>query len=129
MTRERSLIDDVVPLVTRFCRARLASAEAVASDLIAAVLEQHRDDTPVRVTTLRVASHAVAAVIRDDLPEPGSMHALLRAMPQLRADVLAMRVVVGATVDEVSAALGITPAAVLLAQHRALSALRATLAP
>lgn len=129
MTPDHAVPVDAAGLVTRFCRARLADADRMAPAVLARVLGPHSVSVPDRVSVLRLAAHEVAAVIHHDRPAPGSMQALLTGLPTLQADVLAMRVAVGATVEEVSAALSIPVAAVLIAQHRGLCELRATMAP
>lgn len=57
----------------------------------------------------------------------GQMHALLETLPPKQRDILTMRVVMGMSAEETAAAVGSTPGAVRVAQHRALGRLRAIL--
>jgi RNA polymerase sigma-70 factor, ECF subfamily len=56
------------------------------------------------------------------------LYGLLDRLPDRQREVLALRTVVGLSVDEVANATGSTPGAVRIAQHRALSSLRQLLA-
>jgi RNA polymerase sigma-70 factor (ECF subfamily) len=56
------------------------------------------------------------------------LYGLLDRLPDRQREVLALRTVVGLSVDEVADATGSTPGAVRIAQHRALSSLRQMLA-
>jgi RNA polymerase sigma-70 factor (ECF subfamily) len=56
------------------------------------------------------------------------MAALLRLLPPKQREILALRVVVGLSAEETAEAVGSTPGAVRVAQHRALNKLRAELA-
>ncbi|HSK61859.1 MAG TPA: sigma-70 family RNA polymerase sigma factor [Actinomycetospora sp.] len=56
------------------------------------------------------------------------LYGLLDRLPDRQREVLALRMVVGLSVDEVANATGSTPGAVRVAQHRALSTLRQMLA-
>jgi RNA polymerase sigma-70 factor, ECF subfamily len=58
----------------------------------------------------------------------GQMAQLLRILPEKQREILLLRVVVGLSAEETAAAVGSTPGAVRVAQHRALSRLRKTLA-
>jgi len=53
--------------------------------------------------------------------------ALLAELPEQQAEVLRLRVAAGLSADETAAVLGMTPGAVRVAQHRALTRLRARL--
>jgi RNA polymerase sigma-70 factor (ECF subfamily) len=55
-------------------------------------------------------------------------HDLLDSLPTAQREVLVLRVAVGLTAEECGAALGMSPGAVRVAQHRALAKLRAHLA-
>jgi RNA polymerase sigma-70 factor, ECF subfamily len=50
--------------------------------------------------------------------------ALLATLPEQQAEILRLRVAAGLSADETAAVLGMTPGAVRVAQHRALSRLR-----
>ncbi|HWO63139.1 MAG TPA: sigma-70 family RNA polymerase sigma factor [Umezawaea sp.] len=55
------------------------------------------------------------------------MAQLLQVLPDKQREILVLRVVVGLSAEETAAALGSTPGAVRVAQHRALTKLRKTL--
>lgn len=57
------------------------------------------------------------------------MAQLLRVLPAKQREILLLRVVVGLSAEETADAVGSTPGAVRVAQHRALARLRKTLAP
>ena len=65
------------------------------------------------------------AVVRD---EAGRAMALIRTLPTQQQEIITLRVAVGMSTDETAAALGMTPGAIRVAQHRALSKLRELLA-
>lgn len=102
-----------------------------------------------------IAAHKVAdahrAVARNraepvaelpDMPEPAAgpeqramrgeltsrMATLLRVLPAKQREILVLRVVVGLSAEETAEAVGSTPGAVRVTQHRALARLRRTLA-
>ncbi|HEV3356970.1 MAG TPA: sigma-70 family RNA polymerase sigma factor [Pseudonocardiaceae bacterium] len=54
----------------------------------------------------------------------GEMAELLKDLPPKQREILVLRVVVGLTAEETAAAVGSTPGAVRVAQHRALNKLR-----
>ncbi|MGH3794193.1 MAG: sigma-70 family RNA polymerase sigma factor [Pseudonocardiaceae bacterium] len=59
----------------------------------------------------------------------GRMKKLLGALPDKQREILILRVVVGLSAKETADAVGSTPGAVRVAQHRALNHLRGLLAP
>lgn len=63
--------------------------------------------------------------IQDELS--GRMAQLLRVLPAKQREILLLRVVVGLSAEETAEAVGSTPGAVRVAQHRALARLRKTL--
>ncbi|MBP2337771.1 RNA polymerase sigma factor ShbA [Saccharothrix coeruleofusca] len=63
-----------------------------------------------------------ALAVRGELSE--RMAQLLKVLPDKQREVLVLRVVVGLSAEEAAAAVGSTPGAVRVAQHRALSRLR-----
>lgn len=65
------------------------------------------------------------ALVRD---EAGRAMALIRTLPTQQQEILTLRVAVGMSTDETAAALGMTPGAIRVAQHRALTKLRQLLA-
>ena len=66
-----------------------------------------------------------AALLRD---EAARAAALMRTLPQQQQEILTLRVAVGMSTEETAAALGMTSGAIRVAQHRALTRLRALLA-
>jgi RNA polymerase sigma-70 factor (ECF subfamily) len=52
------------------------------------------------------------------------MAALLRVLPEKQREIVVLRVVVGLSAEETAEAVGSTPGAVRVAQHRALARLR-----
>lgn len=65
------------------------------------------------------------AVMRDDA---ATALTLMQQLPVQQREILTLRVAVGMSTDETAAALGMSPGAVRVAQHRALTKLRAMLA-
>ncbi len=57
----------------------------------------------------------------------GRMAQLLQILPAKQREILLLRVVVGLSAEETAEAVGSTPGAVRVAQHRALARLRKTL--
>jgi RNA polymerase sigma-70 factor (ECF subfamily) len=55
------------------------------------------------------------------------MNELLDVLPDKQRDIVLLRVVVGLSAEETAEAVGSTPGAVRVAQHRALARLRKTL--
>ena len=55
------------------------------------------------------------------------MAKLLRVLPEKQREIVVLRVVVGLSAEETAAAVGSTPGAVRVAQHRALTQLRKTM--
>ena len=55
------------------------------------------------------------------------MATLLKVLPDKQREIVVLRVVVGLSAEETADAVGSTPGAVRVAQHRALSRLRKTL--
>lgn len=66
-----------------------------------------------------------AAVARD---EAAAAIRLMTQLPEQQREILTLRVAVGLSTEETAAALGMTTGAVRVAQHRALTKLRASLA-
>jgi RNA polymerase sigma-70 factor (ECF subfamily) len=65
------------------------------------------------------------AVMRD---EAANAMALMQQLPGQQREILTLRVAAGLSTDETAAALGMSPGAVRVAQHRALTKLRAMIA-
>lgn len=60
-----------------------------------------------------------------DAESNARMNALLRLLPEKQREILILRVVVGLSAEETAEAVGSSPGAVRVAQHRALARLRA----
>jgi RNA polymerase sigma-70 factor (ECF subfamily) len=158
----REVLEIIRPIVVRYCRARVGTAERsglsaddVAQEVcLAAItaLPRYRDQgRPFLAFIYGIAAHKVAdahrALVRnraeptDELPElvaadPGPermviesessarMAALLRLLPERQREILILRVVVGLSAEETAQAVGSSPGAVRVAQHRALARLR-----
>ncbi|MCV7368003.1 RNA polymerase subunit sigma [Mycolicibacterium duvalii] len=158
----REVLETIRPLVVRYCRARVGSAERsglsaddVAQEVcLAAItaLPRYKDQgRPFLAFVYGIAAHKVADAHRaasrnksdpmDVVPERHSgeagpeqlaidsesaarMKALLQILPEKQREILILRVVVGMSAEETAEAVGSTPGAVRVAQHRALSRLK-----
>jgi RNA polymerase sigma-70 factor, ECF subfamily len=157
-----SLLEQIRPMVVRYCRARLGQitghyhvADDVAQEVCIAILSalpRYRDmGRPFASFVFGIASHKVADAMRnaarlaiptEDLPDgpdngPGPeetvvafieaerVRALLARLPENQRDLLVLRVLTGMSAEETGHALGMSPGAVRVAQHRALARLRA----
>jgi RNA polymerase sigma-70 factor (ECF subfamily) len=157
-----SLLEQIRPMVVRYCRARLGQisgqyhiADDVAQEVCIAVLSalpRYRDmGRPFASFVFGIASHKVADAMRsaarlaiptEDLPDgpdgrPGPeetvvacieaerARALLARLPRNQRELLVLRVLTGMSAEETGHALGMSPGAVRVAQHRALARLRA----
>ncbi|MDX8052982.1 sigma-70 family RNA polymerase sigma factor [Lentzea sp. BCCO 10_0798] len=130
------------------------TADSVAQDVCLAVLTalpSYRDQgRPFLAFVYGIAAHKVANAHRSAArnrsepipeipdvrteagPEQRAMQgelsnrvaAALRAMPEKQREILLLRVVVGLSAEETAEAVGTTPGAVRVAQHRALARLR-----
>jgi len=130
------------------------AADDVAQEVCIAVLKalpRYRDEgRPFEAFVFGIAAHKVvdaqraagrAAVPTEDLPETAdtglgpeehavrnsdaaTVRRLLDLLPPHQRELLLLRVVVGLSGEETGAALGMTPGAVRVAQHRALNRLR-----
>jgi len=130
------------------------AADDAAQEVLIAVLQalpRYRDEgRPFEAFVFGIAAHKVADVQRaafrtaiptDDLPDGADLelgpeeHAmregdarlvrsLLDRLPQNLRELLLLRVAVGLSAEETGRALGMTPGAVRVAQHRALGRLR-----
>lgn len=156
-----ALIEQVRPMVVRYCRTRLGRfsgqyhiADDVAQEVCIAVLSAlpryRKEGRPFASFVYGIASHKVADAMRsalraavptEDLPDAPDEHpgpeetvvrhheaqrarALLARLPDNQRDLLILRVIAGLTAEETGQMLGMTPGAVRVAQHRALSRLR-----
>jgi RNA polymerase sigma-70 factor, ECF subfamily len=157
-----SLLEQIRPMVLRYCRARLSQksgqydiADDVAQEVCIAVLSalpRYRDmGRPFASFVFGIASHKVADAMRSaarlavptpDLPDgpdgrPGPeetvvadldaqrARALLSRLPAHQRELIVLRVLTGLSAEETGSALGMSPGAVRVAQHRALARLRA----
>lgn len=159
----REVLEIIRPLVVRYCRARVGTAERsglsaddVAQEVcLAAItaLPRYKDQgRPFLAFVYGIAAHKVADAHRaagrnradpmDVVPERLSgeagpeqmaidsessarMAALLQVLPEKQREIIILRVVVGMSAEETAEAVGSTAGAVRVAQHRALSRLKA----
>ena len=159
----REVLETIRPIVVRYCRARVGTAERsglsaddVAQEVcLAAItaLPRYQDQgRPFLAFVYGIAAHKVADAHRaaarnraeptDVLPERYSTEAgpeqlaldaessarmakLLSVLPEKQREILILRVVVGMSAEETAEAVGSTAGAVRVAQHRALSRLKA----
>ena len=162
----REVVETIRPIVVRYVRARIGSAERVglsADDVaqevcLAAIqaLPRYQDQgRPFLAFVYGIASHKVADAHRaagrnrseptaevperfslDDGPEQmainsdskARMEKLLAVLPDKQREILTLRIVVGMSAEETAEAVGSTPGAVRVAQHRALARLKAEIA-
>lgn len=135
------------PLVYKYCSVRLAgrgpvSAEvvnAVTYDICAAIvaaLVSKENDEDILPFVYGIAAHHVVQHLRSEKlgageavgDLSGSLSHLLNLLPAKQREVLVLRVVVGLSAEETAQAVGSTPGAVRIAQHRALVNLRKQIA-
>jgi len=162
----REVVEIIRPIVVRYIRARLGTAERVglsADDVaqevcLAAIqaLPRYQDQgRPFLAFVYGIASHKVADAHRaagrnrseptDSVPERLSLDAgpeqmaiqadsaarmkqLLAVLPEKQREILTLRIVVGLSAEETAEAVGSTPGAVRVAQHRALARLKSEIA-
>jgi RNA polymerase sigma-70 factor (ECF subfamily) len=158
----RRVLETIRPIVVRYCRARVGSAERsglsaddVAQEVcLAAItaLPRYKDQgRPFLAFVYGIAAHKVADAHRaaarnrsdptDVVPERYSLDAgpeqmaldsesaarmnkLLSVLPDKQREILILRIVVGMSAEETAEAVGSTPGAVRVAQHRALAKLK-----
>jgi RNA polymerase sigma-70 factor (ECF subfamily) len=160
-TAIEALLEQIRPMVVRYCRARLGQvsshyhiADDVAQEVCIAVvsaLPRYRDmGRPFASFVFGIASHKVVDAMRnaarlaiptENLPDgpdgqPGPeetvvayieaerTRALLARLPLHQRELLVLRVLTGLSAEETGHALGMSPGAVRVAQHRALARLR-----
>ena len=113
----------------RYCRAQLADGDGVAREICVAVVRAlphyDRQSRPFLSFVLDIARRHVDRHLRADLR--GRVTKLFRTLPPRQREVLVLRVIVGLSAPETADALGTTPAAVRIAQHRAVHHLRKVL--
>ncbi len=131
------LLAEIAPLLVRYCRARLGrrgtsyrEADEVAADagraVLAAVPGYHGG--PFLRLLYDVLTRTVEELAPSGLPATGSdLTGLLPTLPPLDRDIVLLRVATGLSADETASVLGLSLGQVRVAQHRALSKLRAML--
>ena len=162
----REVVEIIRPIVVRYIRARLGTAERVglsADDVaqevclaaIQALPRSQDQGRPFLAFVYGIASHKVADAHRaagrnrseptDSVPERLSLDAgpeqmaiqadsaarmkqLLAVLPEKQREILTLRIVVGLSAEETAEAVGSTPGAVRVAQHRALARLKSEIA-
>ena len=162
----REVVEIIRPVVVRYVRARVGSAErsALSADDVAQevclaaiqALPRYQDQgRPFLAFVYGIASHKVADAHRaaarnrseptDVVPERSSVEAgpeqmalqsdsaarmnrLLAVLPEKQREILTLRIVVGLSAEETAEAVGSTPGAVRVSQHRALARLKSEIA-
>ncbi|HET6666451.1 MAG TPA: sigma-70 family RNA polymerase sigma factor [Intrasporangium sp.] len=125
-------------------------AQEVCMAVVAAVPTYEERGLPFEAFVYRIASHKLADVQRaemrgptpvadlpdrvDEAPTPEEAAvvsddaalalSLLQRLPEAQREILILRVAVGMSTEETAAAIGMSPGAVRVAQHRALARLR-----
>lgn len=162
----REVVEIIRPVVVRYIRARIGSAERsglsaddVAQEVCLAAIQalpRYQDQgRPFLAFVYGIASHKVADAHRaaarnrseptEVVPERYSLDAgpeqmalqsdsaarmnrLLAVLPEKQREILTLRIVVGLSAEETAEAVGSTPGAVRVAQHRALARLKSEIA-
>ena len=162
----REVVETIRPIVVRYIRARIGSAERsglsaddVAQEVCLAAIQalpRYQDQgRPFLAFVYGIASHKVADAHRaaarnrseptevvperfslDAGPEQMALHSdsaarmkkLLEVLPEKQREILTLRIVVGMSAEETAEAVGSTPGAVRVAQHRALARLKSEIA-
>ncbi|MFN8073329.1 MAG: sigma-70 family RNA polymerase sigma factor [Mycobacterium sp.] len=162
----REVVEIIRPVVVRYVRARIGSAERsglsaddVAQEVCLAAIQalpRYQDQgRPFLAFVYGIASHKVADAHRaaarnrseptEVVPERYSLEAgpeqmalqsdsaarmnrLLSVLPEKQREILTLRIVVGLSAEETAEAVGSTPGAVRVAQHRALARLKSEIA-
>jgi RNA polymerase sigma-70 factor, ECF subfamily len=119
------------PLVARYCRARLGgtgsytAADRVAQEACLAVLSAlpgyPSQSRPFLAFVYEIAAETVSRAPRGRPDHP------LDSLPPAQRDVVILRTLVGLSTEETAEAIGMSPAGVRLAQHKALQILRKTM--
>jgi RNA polymerase sigma-70 factor (ECF subfamily) len=140
LARER-IVTEVHPFVSRYCRGRLGSlvesTDRIAEEVCLAVVDA-LPGSPVtgrsfRAFAYRVAAQRVDEALRSTVRERAHLPVerpadrlgeLLHELPPFQREALLLRIAVGMSVEETAQAVGSTPDAVRVAQHRALARLR-----
>lgn len=133
------LLAEVAPLLVRYCRARLGrrgssyrEADQVAAEAGRAVLAVVPGYTggPFLRLMYSAATRTVDELVPDGSPDGATesdLMGLLPVLPPLDRDIMLLRVATGLSAAETATVLGLTTGQVRVAQHRALTRLRALL--
>ena len=162
----RQVVETIRPIVVRYVRARVGSAERsglsaddIAQEVCLAAIQalpRYQDQgRPFLAFVYGIAAHKVADAHRaaarnrseptDVVPERSAVEAgpeqmalqadatarmakLLAVLPEKQREILTLRIVVGLSAEETAEAVGSTPGAVRVAQHRALARLKSEIA-
>ncbi|MGJ7440148.1 RNA polymerase sigma factor ShbA [Aquipuribacter sp. MA13-6] len=103
---------------------RVAGYKVADAQRAALGREQSTDQVPDSASQALADSPERSAVV---LTEADRVTRLMEQLPGQQREVLVLRVAVGMSTEETAAALGMSPGAVRVAQHRALARLRALL--
>jgi len=130
------VLASIRPVVVRYCRARVgrqdqsfAVADLLAKETLYAVLRAlSADQEPLLAVTYRIAAEKVNKELKGAAGCSGLTIDVTR-LPEPQREILVLRVACGLTAEQTAEAVGSTPAAVRIAQHRALAQLRKTAAP
>lgn len=125
------VLGTIKPAVVRYCRARIgrrdgsfAAADRVADESVRAVLRALPDgDEPLLAVTYRITSTRVDKELAGAPDCPGARFDAA-VLPAAEREVIVLRVMCGLTAEQTAEAFGVRPAAIRLAQHRALEKLR-----
>ncbi|MTD57069.1 hypothetical protein GKO32_24280 [Amycolatopsis sp. RM579] len=131
------LLTGIAPLLVRYCRARLGrrgdsyrDADEVAADAGRAVLAALPGYAggPFLRLLYEVVTRTVDEFSLGGPPAAGTeLTALLPTLPPLDRDIVLLRVATGLSAAETASVLGLSIGQVRVAQHRALTKLRALL--
>ncbi|MGH3505086.1 MAG: sigma factor, partial [Nocardioidaceae bacterium] len=132
------LLERLRPMILRYCRARLGRvdgsfdrADDVAQEVCVAVLAalpRYRSaGKPFTAFVFGIAQRTVAAyrAPTSDRTDADRARVLLEQLPSGLCHLLVLRVAVGLSASETARAVGMSPEAVRVAQHRALDRFRA----
>jgi RNA polymerase sigma-70 factor (ECF subfamily) len=134
------VLASIRPVIVRYCRARIgrreqsfAVADKVAKEAISAALvalPTQRRGQPLLALVYRIAAGMVNTALADDHGhvevENVLVPWLLDELPVAQREIIVLRVAVGLSAGQTAQAIGSTPGAVRVAQHRALTRLRKT---
>jgi RNA polymerase sigma-70 factor, ECF subfamily len=130
------VLASIRPVVVRYCRARVgrrdqsfAVADLLAKETLHAVLRAlSADQEPLLAVTYRIAAEKVNKELKGEAGCSGLAIDVTR-LPDPQREILVLRAACGLTAEQAAEATGSTPAAVRIAQHRALAHLRKTASP